>query len=359
MTEHLTTAMLDELLARIYPVAPHWLVRAQVRIDQLTKPPGSLGRLEALAVHLAAIAGTDQPPYPNQPCVLVFAADHGIAAAGVSAYPQQVTGQMLANFANGGAAINALARQCQARLIVADLGVAYPPADLAASVVRRPVALGTRDFRHGPAMTLQQVRTALSIGAELCTTAIHDGANLVCLGEMGIGNTTSAAALARVFTGVPLEDLVGRGTGIDDAGLARKRMAIEQALAQQQLDRDNPWAVLAGVGGFEIAAMAGAVLAAAAHAVPIVLDGYICGTAALAACALSPAARDYLIASHRSEEPGHRHVLEHLGLKPIAQLELRLGEASGAALVVPIIQAAARCMREMATFDQAGVSGAC
>jgi len=357
--------MLPALLDAIRPADAAAGREAQRRLDALTKPPGSLGRLEELARRLVEITGAC-PPRVERPVVIVLAADHGVAAEGVSAYPQVVTAQMVENFLAGGAAVNALARQVGARVIVGDLGVATPLGARPGLVSRR-VAPGTANMARGPAMTRAQALAAVAAGAELATAEIACGADLLALGEMGIGNTTAASALAAAFTGAAPAEVTGAGTGIDGERWRAKVGVVERALAVNGLRGSGPSGphapaaidaldVLARVGGFEIAGLAGVALAGAAHRVPVIVDGFIAGAAALAAARWKPAARDHLIAAHRSAEPGHRHVLAALGLVPYLDLELRLGEGTGAVLCIGLARAAAAILGEMATFKSAGVS---
>ena len=324
---------------------------SRARQDRLTKPTGSLGRLEDLTVQLAGIQGKAIPDV-DPAAIFIYAADHGVAARGVSAYPAEVTAQMVLNFARGGAVINTLASQMGAKLFVADVGVAgdFAP-DLA--ITHAKVRPGTADWTQEPGMTLDETRAALAAGRRLFEEAGPVGIALV--GEMGIGNTTTAAALASVLTRRPPADLIGRGTGVDEAGLARKMAAIDLGLARHGHLTD-PLEVLAALGGLEIAAMAGTMLAAASRRVPILLDGYIVTTAALVAARLDPAVRPYFIAAHRSPEPGHAVLLESLGLTPLLDLGLRLGEASGAAFALPLVRLATAVLRDVATFGEAGVS---
>ncbi|HEV3344161.1 MAG TPA: nicotinate-nucleotide--dimethylbenzimidazole phosphoribosyltransferase [Pirellulales bacterium] len=333
----------------IPPLDTNAMSAARRRLGALTKPPGSLGRLEELAIQLAGITGR-VPPVAGEKTIFLFAADHGVTAEGVSAYPASVTGQMVGNFLRGGAAINVLAKQCGASLVVVDVGVA---AEIPANkqLVASKIAWGTRNFVHEPAMTPQQAWQAIDIGR-----AAFRPCHLAGMGEMGIGNSTSAAAIVAAATGRPPAEVVGRGTGIDDATLARKTAAVEKALALHRPDPGDGLSLLASVGGFEIGALAGAMLAAAAARVPIVLDGFISTAAALIAVRLSPAVRGYLIAAHRSAEKGHALALARLGLSPLLDLEMRLGEGTGAALAFPILEAACRMMSEMATFAEAGVT---
>jgi len=327
---------------------------AQRHLDALTKPPGSLGRLEELAVRMVALTG--RAPRVAAPVIFTFAADHGVVAEGVSAYPQSVTAQMVENFLRGGAAVNVLARQAGARVVVADFGVATPLGAPAGLVVRR-VAAGTRNMALGPAMTRAQAVEAVEAGAALAEEAIAAGADLLGTGEMGIGNTTAASAITAAITGAPAAAVTGRGTGVDDAGRQRKVATVRRALEVNAPDATDGLDVLAKVGGFEIAGLAGVILAGAAHRVPIALDGFIAGAAALVAVTLAPATRHALFASHRSAEPGHALALRHLGLEPYLALDMRLGEGTGAALFVPLARAAAAIYAEMATFKAAGVDG--
>ena len=293
--------------------------------------------------------------------MVVMGADHGVAEEGVSAYPQEVTAQMLANFASGGAAINVLARHAGARLLVVDMGVKHavpslgvpsPDLDLRA----HPLGPGTDNFTRGPAMTRAQAEAAIAFGAALAAELAADGVGLLGIGEMGIGNTTASAALTACFCGAPPEEVVGRGTGVDDDGLRRKISAVERGLVRNQPDAADPVGALAGVGGFEIAGLAGVVLGAASAGVVVLVDGFISSVAALAAVRIAPSAAGYLVASHRSVEVGHRLVLQALATKPLLDLDLRLGEGTGAALAMPLVDAALRILAEMATFDAAGVS---
>ena len=340
------------------------MAAASDHLDRLTKPPGSLGGLETIAIRLAGIRGrlvTDIV----RPVVIVFAADHGVAARGVSAYPPEVTAQMVANFVAGGAAINVLARAAGADLVVVDIGVAGGGAGLdplagstsGARLVRARVAPGTRDLSIGPAMTRDEALAAIDAGRDSVMSLIDEGADLIAVGEMGIGNTTAASAICSALTGLPVREVTGRGTGVDDAAFEHKVALIEAALAMHRLDPHDPIGVLVAVGGLEIAGLVGAILGASAARIPVVLDGFITGSAALVAAALAPNLPDRLIAAHRSVEPGHAVVLDRLGLAPILELDLRLGEGSGAALAIPVIRAAARICGEMATFEQAAVSG--
>ncbi len=325
-------------------------------LDRLTKPRGSLGRLEALAVQLAAIAGESPPPVPEPGAVAVFAGDHGVLAEGVSPWPAEVTAQMVANFCAGGAAINVLARRAGAAVIVVDVGVA---ADLAPAdgLVTAKVRAGTANLAEEPAMTTQETTAALDVGAAVAADLLATGARCLLTGDMGIGNTTPSAALIAAFTGRPASAVTGRGTGIGDEEWARKVRVVERGLARTEADATvEPQAVLASVGGLELAALAGFVVAGAAARVPVLVDGVIAVAATVVAEALAPGCAAFCVAGHRSSEPGAAAGLEHLGLSPVLDLELRLGEGTGACLALPVLQGAARIVREMATFDSAGVS---
>jgi len=349
-------SQLDRSIRRVRTLDAGWMDAARQRQVRLTKPAGSLGTLERLHVQLAGIQRTVLPQI-EQPAVLVTAADHGVADAGVSAYPKQVTAEMVRNFARGGAAINVLAADAGARLLVADLGIDWQGSAVPDGVVRLSQGPGTANLADGPAMTGQQARACVEAGLQLARQLIADGADLIALGEMGIGNTTASAALISVLAGRPPRAVTGRGTGIDAARWEHKVAIIEQALARATVSADDPLGALAAVGGFEIGALAGAMIGAAAARVPVLLDGLIVGAAALLAVALCPAVQHYLIASHRSVEPGHRIVLELLELEPLMDLGMRLGEGSGAAVALHLIRLACKLPREMATFDEAGVSG--
>jgi nicotinate-nucleotide--dimethylbenzimidazole phosphoribosyltransferase len=329
------------------------MTAASKRHDRLTKPPGSLGRVESIGVLLAGVAGACPPPVPERPVVAVFAGDHGVVAAAVTPWPQDVTAQMVANFVGGGAAINAIATQVGASVHVVDVGVV---ADLThiAGIDHRRVRAGTADLSIGPAMTVDEARAALDVGADVAGALVAAGHDLLATGDMGIGNTTASAALIAAFTRQPAEAVTGRGTGIDDETLARKRAVVEAAALRA---RDlAPVETLAEVGGLEIAALAGFVVGAVAARVPVVIDGVIALAGLVVAEALVPGTAKHCIAGHRSTEPGATVALEHLGLEPLLDLGLRLGEGTGACLAVPIVQAAARVLGEMATFDEAAVS---
>lgn len=338
-------------MARIPALNAEMAQAAERRQARLTKPSGALGRLESLSVRIAAMTGR-LDWLPTAPGCLVFAGDHGIAAQGVSAYPQAVTRQMVFNFLGGGAAINVLARQMGARLLVVDAGV-LGDFEEHPLLVRAKVAHGTQDFSQGPAMSQAQAEAALAVGARAAVRLIAEGVNVLAVGEMGIGNSTSAAAIIAALTGLPAAAVTGRGTGVDDAGLAHKVRVVEAALA---LHAPADQETLAKIGGFEIGAIAGAILAAAQARVPVLIDGVISTAAAMIAAQMEPEVTGYLIASHRSVEPGHQAALAWLELQPLLDLNLRLGEGTGALLALPLVEASMRTLQEMATFDEAGVS---
>jgi len=327
---------------------------AAARQAVLTKPGGSLGDLEALSVRLAGIQGRADPRI-GPGAVFVMAADHGVCAEGVSAYPPEVTPQMVMNFTAGGAAINALARVSGCRVVVTDVGVAaeFPPS---LPIHHRKIAPGTKNIAAGPAMSREEAIRSVAAGIEVFEEELEARAfDLAATGDMGIGNTTASAAVAVLLTGKSASELVGRGTGIDDAVLARKIRVIEKAIALNRPDPADPVDVLAKVGGFELGALAGVFLASAAHGLPILIDGYISGAAALLARAFCPGAVDYMIAGHLSADSGHGLMLESLGLKPLLNLGMRLGEGTGAVLAMPLCRAACAALNEMATFESAGV----
>jgi nicotinate-nucleotide--dimethylbenzimidazole phosphoribosyltransferase len=344
-----------EACASVTPVDAGAAAAAAQHQDRLTKPRGALGRVEEIGIQLCAIAGVCPPPVPEPVTVAVFAGDHGVVGAGVTPWPQEVTAQMVANFCAGGAAINVLARHVGAEVVVVDVGVATPIPTDSAALVRRNVAAGTRNLAVEAAMSAAQATTALDIGVEVARTAVAGGARMLVTGDMGIGNTTAAAALIAARSGRKARDVTGRGTGIDDATLAHKSAVIEDALSRLAPDA-GPLVVLAELGGLEIAALCGFIVGAASRRVPVVVDGVIAGAAALMAAAFCPDVVGYFIVGHRSSEPGSSVVLDELGVSPVLDLDMRLGEGTGAALAVPIVQAAAKILREMATFDSAGVS---
>ena len=321
----------------------------------MTKPPGSLGVLEDVSVQLAGLAGECPPPLPEPAAVAIFAGDHGVHAQGVTPWPQEVTAQMVANFLAGGAVVNAFAAQAGAEVVVVDAGVA---ADLepAPGLLPRKVAHGTADFTRGPAMTRDQAVTALTAGLEVARDLVAAGNRCLVTGDMGIANTTASAALICAFTGSSPAVVTGPGAGADAAAQERKVAAVRLGLALHRPDPADPVGVLAAFGGFEHAALAGFILGAAALRVPVILDGVIAGAAALAAVAIAPDAAAACLAGHRSTEPGHTATLGYLKLRPLVELDLRLGEGTGALLALPLVQSAARALRDVATFDSAGVS---
>jgi nicotinate-nucleotide--dimethylbenzimidazole phosphoribosyltransferase len=347
--------LLAATLAAIAPLDAEAVKAARQRQDQLTKPRGSLGLLEDLSVQLCGLAGECPAPVPVEAAIAVFAGDHGVHARGVSPWPQEVTAQMVANFLGGGAVINTLAAELGARVLVVNVGVATelaPHPDL----LDRGIRLGTADFTVGRSMSRDDAIRAIEVGIEVADTLIAGGARLLVTGDMGIANTTPSAALIAAFTGRDPADVTGRGTGIDDETWQLKVEVIRAGLLANNPDPADPIDVLSAVGGLEHAALAGFMLGAAARRVPVVLDGVIAASSALAAVRLAAACRDALIAGHRSVEPGARIALEDLGLRPLLDLDLRLGEGSGAALAVPIVRAAARVLAEVATFDGSGVT---
>ena len=349
-------SLLADTVAAIRPPDAAAMASARDRQELLTKPSGSLGQLEELSVRLAGLAGQCPPPLPEPAAVAVFAGDHGVHAQRVTPWPQQVTAQMVANFLAGGAVVNAMAAQAGAEVCVVDVGVA---ADLepAPGLLPRKVRAGTGDMTAGPAMSRDEAVAAIEVGIETARDLVSAGHRCLLTGDMGIANTTASAALIAVFTGADPAEVTGRGTGIDDETWARKVEVVRRALARHQPDPADPVSVLAAVGGLEHAAIAGFLLGAAALRVPAVLDGVISGAAALAARALAADVTGCLVAGHRSTEPGARLALAALGLRPLLDLDLRLGEGSGAVLALPLVQSAVRVLREVATFDSAGVSG--
>ncbi len=346
--------LLDETIATVRPASATALADAEARQTELTKPPGSLGLLEEVGNRLAAMAGQCPPPIPTPAVIGLFAGDHGVVAQGVTAWPQEVTASMLLNIAGGGAAINVLASQVGASLLVTDVGVAteYPEHP----VIRdRRIARGTRDFSVEAAMTRDEARAAVEVGIEAAQEAIDAGARCLVTGDMGIGNTTPASALIAVFTGAPVALVTGRGAGADDDMHSHKSLVIERSLTLHQPDAADPIGVLAAVGGLEHAAIAGFILAGAARRIPVILDGVIACSAACVAVGLAPDVRDYLVSGHAGVEPGIWAAVKHLELHSLVGLEMRLGEGSGAALALPMVQASARILADMATFADVGI----
>jgi nicotinate-nucleotide--dimethylbenzimidazole phosphoribosyltransferase len=348
-------SLLDETIAAIAPPDAAARAAARERLDRMTMPRGALGRVGELGVTLAGIAGACPPPVPEPAAVAVFAGDHGVHAQGVTPWPQEVTAQMVANFLAGGAVVNAFARQIGADVLVVDVGVAAPlPAQ--PGLVARRVADGTADMTAGPALTREQALAAVEVGIGVARELVAAGNRALLTGDMGIANTTAAAALTCVFTGADPASATGRGTGIDDVTLARKIDVVRRAMARHRPDPADPLGALAAFGGLEHAALAGFVLGGAAARVPVLLDGVNAGAAALVAAAFAPHAVGACLAGHRSVEPAHRRALAHLGLDPLIDLEMRLGEGTGALLALPVAQGAARALRDVATFDAAGVT---
>ncbi len=346
--------LLTETIQNIKPLDNNSMSLARARQETLTKPAGSLGRLEELSVQLAGIQGRPLPQIKKK-SIIVMVADHGVVAEGTSAYPQEVTAQMVLNFVHGGAGINVLSRQIGAGVLVVDIGVA---ADTAAfpGVIQKKVAPGTQNMCLGPAMTLEQAVQALETGIEILNSEMKDGPDIVGTGDMGIGNTTASSAICSVMTGKSAAEVTGRGTGLDDKQLEHKIEVINKALSANKPDPTRPLEVLARVGGLEIGGLAGVMLSAAACRVPVMVDGFISGAAALIAAGLCPRVKDYMIAAHASVEPGHKLMLNHLGIKPLLDLDMRLGEGTGAALGIHLADASCRILSEMATFAEAGVS---
>jgi nicotinate-nucleotide--dimethylbenzimidazole phosphoribosyltransferase len=350
--------MVGDVVQAIRACDPRDAVEARRRLDSLTKPIGSLGRLEQIAAQMFSIFG-GAIPLPLHRAAYVFAADHGVVAAGVSAYPAEVTTQMVLNFLRGGAAINVLAREHRAALTVVDVGVDAELED-APGLCRMKVRRGSRNMLQEPAMTEEEMFRALEVGLHLAETAKEKNEHLVAVGEMGIGNTTAASAITSLLTHLPAGKVTGRGAGLNAKGRNRKLHVIRRALKRHFADNPNPepLEILRCLGGLEIAAMTGFILGAAANRIAIVYDGFISTAAAAVAHAVAPQVRDYLFAGHCSEEPGHRFLLRTIGIEPILSLNMRLGEGTGAVLAMPVIESAARLLAEMATFSSAGVSTA-
>ncbi len=345
---------LQDILDRIKPVNTELLTQAQARLDNKTKPPGSLGRLEEFARRVVAISGSADPDLSKK-VVFTFAGDHGIVAEGVSLYPKEVTTQMVFNFLNGGAGVNVLARHSGAEVRVVDVGVDHDFGDTP-GMLHRKVARGTRNFAKGPAMSRDETLAALQVGIDLADQCKAEGVGLIGTGEMGIGNTSPSSAIIAAISGLSVRDLTHRGTGINDAALENKIRVIEQGLSLNKPNGADPLDVLTKVGGLEIAAIAGLVLGCAANAIPVVIDGFISTAGALIASELHPNVRDYIFAAHQSVEIGHTFMLERIGVRPILDLDFRLGEGTGAALAMGLIDAGIKILKEMATFEEAGVT---
>jgi len=342
--------------AAIPSINPLWRERAVARLNSLTKPLGSLGRLEEIAARLVEIREQERPRFPKK-AIFTVAADHGVTDEGVSAYPKAVTPQMVLNFLTGGAAINVLSRHAGVEVVVVDIGVDGDFAE-AANLVQAKVARGTRNMAREAAMSAPELNAALGVGVALADWAAQQGHAMVGTGEMGIGNTTAASAITSVLTGQPVAQVTGRGTGLDEPGLQRKVEIIERAIKVNQPQASDPLDVLRKVGGLEIAGLTGLIIGAAARRIPVVVDGFISTAAAAVACKLEPEVKSFLFPGHRSSEPGHIALLELIGDAPILDLQMRLGEGTGAALAMMVIDAAAKILDEMATFASAGVSEA-
>jgi nicotinate-nucleotide--dimethylbenzimidazole phosphoribosyltransferase len=347
---------LSQVLKQIKPPDKKAMEAAQARQIELTKPTGSLGRLEELSIKIAGIEGKIVHGFGNK-AIVTMAADHGVVEEGVTLYPQEVTKQMVFNFLSGGAGINVLARFVGARVVVVDMGVVggFEPHP---NLICKMIDFGTKNMTKGPAMTRQQALDAIESGIAVVEAEIAKGLDIIGTGDMGIGNTTASSAIAAAITGEPADKVTGRGEGLDDEHLAHKVRVVQKALDVNKPDSRDPIDVLSKVGGFEIGGLAGVMLGAAAHRIPVVIDGFISGNAALIATGLTPRVKDYLIAAHLSTESGHKVILQHLGLTPILSLEMRLGEGTGAALGIAITEAAVKTLVEMATFTEAGVSQA-
>lgn len=341
-------------IANIQPLDEPAMEEARRGQDNLTKPQGSLGQLESLSIQVAGIKGNPRPRITHK-VIFTLAGDHGVTKEGVSAYPSEVTSQMVYNFLRGGAGINVLARHVGARVVVADLGVASV-LEQNPDLKNKKVAMGTQNMAKGPAMGREQAIRSIEAGIELVEEELMRGIDILGTGDMGIGNTTPSSAITAAITGYDVATVTGRGTGLDDKAWSQKVEVIKKALDLNQPDPKDAIDVLAKVGGFEIGGIAGVILAGARYRIPVVIDGFISGAAALIATSLSPQVKPYLIASHQSVEQGHKIILEHLGLKPLLNLDLRLGEGTGAALGIFLVEAGLRILNEMATFADAGVS---
>ncbi len=344
---------MEETIKKIGALDERAISAARARQDILTKPAGSLGTLEDISTKVAGITGNAMPKMKDK-VIITMAGDHGVTDDGVSAYPKEVTAQMVYNFLNDGAAINVLARHAGARVVIVDMGVAVDFTH--ERLVSKKIAYGTANMAKGPAMSYEDAVRSIEAGIEVFELEAKKGVDIVGVGDMGIGNTTPSSAIVAVITGYEVEKVTGRGTGIDDAGLEKKIGVIEEAIRVNKPNNKDAIDVLAKVGGFEIGGMAGVILAAASHRVPVVIDGFISGTAALVAYGIAPAVKDYMIAAHRSVERGHSVTLDYIGLKPLLDLDMRLGEGTGAALGISIVDAACKILGEMATFEDAGVS---
>ncbi len=344
---------MKDTIERIKALDEHAMKIARERQDNLTKPRRSLGSLEDLSIKIAGITGNPTPRIKDK-VIITMAGDHGVAEEGVSAFPKEVTAQMIFNFLSGGAGINVLARHVGARVVVVDMGVAVDIKD--EMLVNKKIAYGTANMAKRPAMRYEDALRSIDAGIDVLELEIKKGMDIVGVGDMGIGNTTPSSAIAAVITGEAVREVTGRGTGLDDEALEQKISVIEVAIRVNKPNRKDPIDVLAKVGGFELGGMVGVMLAAASHRIPVVIDGFISGAAALIAYEIAPAVRDYMIAAHRSVERGHSVILDYIGLKPLLDLNMRLGEGTGAALGISIVDAACKVLTEMKTFEEAGVS---
>lgn len=344
---------LDEIVLGITDLDAEHMKAAQERQNTLTKPAGSLGILEQISIRLAGMQGTTRPVIGKK-TVIVMAGDHGITEEGVSAYPTDVTAQMVYNFAAGGAAVNVLAKQAEADVVVVDVGVNQVIDSK--QVIAKKVRPGTANMTKGPAMTRDEALAAIFVGVEVAEEVIAKGASLIATGDMGIGNTSASSAIISILGSIELEDIVGRGTGVDDEGLDRKRLAIRKAIDVNKPDSQDPLDVLHKVGGLEIAGLSGVIMACALRRTPVVIDGFISSAAALVAAKIAPKSVNYMIASHLSAESGHSLALAEVGLTPMLHMNMRLGEGTGAVIAMNIIHSAAKLMQDMATFEEASVS---
>jgi nicotinate-nucleotide--dimethylbenzimidazole phosphoribosyltransferase len=347
---------LDRIINCIKPLDKAAMSAASDRQNSLTKPPGSLGTLEKVSIKIAGVSGNPQPKIHNK-AIITMAADHGVVAEGIALYPQVVTRQMVLNFVHGGAAINVLSKHIGARVVVVDMGV-IGGFDPMPGLLCKMIDFGTKNMAQGPAMTRQQAIDSLESGIDIVESEMNRGLDIIGTGDMGIGNTTASSAILAAASGLPVSDITGRGTGLDNQQLSHKIEVIEKALRLNKPDPKDAIDVLSKVGGFEIGGLAGVMLAGAAHHIPVVIDGFISGAAAIIASLLAPQAKEYFIASHLSAEKGHEYLLNYLGLEPLLTLSMRLGEGTGAALAISVIEAAVKILNEMATFADAGVSKA-
>jgi nicotinate-nucleotide--dimethylbenzimidazole phosphoribosyltransferase len=344
---------LDNITNQIKPLDKNAMKIAKERQDSLTKPKGSLGTLEELSIKVAGITGKTLPMLKNK-IIVTMAGDHGVVSEHVTAYPQEVTQQMVLNFVNGSAGINVIANQIGARVIVVDMGVRVDIQSPA--IVNKKINYGTKNMVKRPAMTKEEAIKSIEAGIDIVENEVEGGVDIVATGDMGIGNTTASSAIVAAISGKPVFEVTGRGTGIDDRIFENKIKVVQKALAINKPNQNDPIDVLTKVGGFEIGGLAGVIVGCAANRIPVVIDGFISGASALIATAIAPQSKDYIIAGHCSTEPGHKIALDYMGLKPLLNLDMRLGEGTGAALGIFIVETACRILSDMATFDEAGVS---